>query len=808
MSVRWYLVKGAGRTILNPFIEIVSILCQLAERRDGAVAVIFGLAAIPIIIAAGMATDTARAYMVKTRLAAALDAAALAVGSETNQTSAQLTTDLKNYFYNNYCKAVPSGSSVTQCSDTVANETSVTVQPITDITASVVTYQAQATVPMVFMQLAGVNNITVSTTAQTTKFPGMEIAVVLDNTGSMLCGPNDGAPNYQDSTCAGSVVASDTTCTNASNQSRICTLIKAATQFVNTLVGAETGPQQLYMSIVPYVTTVNVANAFGCTNGGISCTHMTSSSCGGFTDQRGNIIPVIPISGTTTSGSATISSISPNTSAIQAGMQIAGPGIPSGATVSSISSSTQITISSNATLSYAGNSLTLGPTVAISTPITATTVTGTWTNGSNSITSIPTTANVVAGMRISSGSSGIPVNAYVTAVNSLTQITISANATASKVAGTLTLTNSGGNTTNLSNIVTKISAPVTPTVGMVIAGNGIPPNTTITSVDTAAPTFTSGTGQVHICNNATATNNTALAFYTPIAYDSTFNTTSPTTTKWGGCVIEPTSSGENSAVAGVINAAVANPDTSEPAGSWPSWYPFWWASSNSNSWATPGPSSQNNKTSNEVQGAVIAHYDQVVGPNEGCPVPLLPLTDLTDSTGQTTVQNTINSMWPRDAGGTQVHIGMIWGWRVLSPNSPFAANNGHPLDYATTSSTGWKKIIVLMTDGTEEWPVSGDYTGLGALSDGKIGTTSSTTTAQTNLNTRLQSVCDNIKASSYNGTPNYVIYTIGLGSDGASNTQLQSCAANGGFFRAATPTNLTQVFQDIANSIVHLRLTK
>jgi hypothetical protein len=191
----------------------------------------------------------------------------------------------------------------------------------------------------------------------------------------------------------------------------------------------------------------------------------------------------------------------------------------------------------------------------------------------------------------------------------------------------------------------------------------------------------------------------------------------------------------------------------------------------------------------------------------------LPLTDLTTTSGQTTVQNTINSMWPRDSGGTQVHIGMIWGWRVLSPNGPFAKNNGHPLDYATTQSTGWKKIIVLMTDGTEEWPQNGNdgsmnnLTGLGQLADGKIGTTSQST-ALTNLSTRLQTVCNNLKASNYNGTPNYMIYTIGLGSDGASNTQLQNCAGNGGFFRAATPSNLTQVFQDIANSIIHLRLTR
>jgi hypothetical protein len=51
-----------------------------------------------------------------------------------------------------------------------------------------------ATVPMVFMPLIGVNDITVSVTAQTKKTTGLEVAVVLDNTGSMLCGPNDGHP--------------------------------------------------------------------------------------------------------------------------------------------------------------------------------------------------------------------------------------------------------------------------------------------------------------------------------------------------------------------------------------------------------------------------------------------------------------------------------------------------------------------------------------------------------------------------------------------------------------------------------------
>jgi hypothetical protein len=165
------------------------------------------------------------------------------------------------------------------------------------------------------------------------------------------------------------------------------------------------------------------------------------------------------------------------------------------------------------------------------------------------------------------------------------------------------------------------------------------------------------------------------------------------------------------------------------------------------------------------------------------------------------VLNKIGSMWPRDAGGTQVHIGMTWGWRVLSPNGPFAAVNGHPLSYTDASATSWKKVVVLMTDGEEEWPASDNLTGLGQIADGKIGTTS-TSTAVTNLGTRLSSVCSNMAAD------NIIIYTIGLGSGGSNNTALQNCAANGGFYEAATPSSLQKVFNDIAQSLIALRLSQ
>ena len=536
--------------------QTIAFLRLLASRRGGNVAILFAFALIPVTIGAGMAIDTVRAYSVKVRLGAALDAAALAVGSETGQTAGQLATTLQNYFTSNYPGTA------------LGNNVTVTPVPANaDLTATTVNYQAQATVPMTFMQIVGVSSITVTVTSQTQKTTGLEVALVLDNTGSMLCGPNDGAPNYSDATCQTGVVSSDTTCTNANNGSRICTLINASTEFINTLTSAISSAQQLYISVVPYVTTVNVGSALcsGATScGGHITTTSTAGLCNGtyFTDDKGALV--------------------------------------------------------------------------LNTPVSART--GHVTSGSANITLVSSTTGLSA--------------------------------------------------------------------GMIVTGTGIPANTAISSI--AGTTIT-------LCANATATgNNVSLTIAAPVQYDTTH---SATTSNWMGCVVEPTRSDENSSVAGVINSATTDPDYTEPSGGWPAWYPYWWSSDSTNTWTSGTIQTQSNTT--ETQGLVLSDWDGFDGPNQGCPVPILPLTDATTTSGKTSILNTISSMWPRDAGGTQVHIGMIWGWRTLSPNGPFAANNGHPLSYATASNTGWKKVIVLMTDGTEEWPVTTNLTGLGNIADGQ-----------------------------------------------------------------------------------------
>ncbi|HYM01991.1 MAG TPA: TadE/TadG family type IV pilus assembly protein [Stellaceae bacterium] len=712
--------------MLNFLVTAIAFLRRLGVQREGNVAMIFGLAAIPVIVAGGIAVDATRAYMVKVRLGAAMDAAALAVGSTENESLTQLSTRLTNYFKANYPAS--------------AIGADVTITPVpgnANLTASQVTFQAQATVPMTIMRVVGFQPVTVTVTNQIRKTAGLEVVLVLDNTGSMLCGPNDGAPNYSAALCQGGVIASDTTCTNPSNQSRICVLRNAATQFVNTLTSAISSAQQLYIGVVPYVTTVNVGGSL-CSSG-TNCNSMETDGCtdGDWISQTGTPIYSGPVAaaaltGNLTNSSKIVTNISPSTTGLAVGTLVAGTGIPNGTTVASIDSSSQIHLSANATATR-----------------------------TNSTITIKWTGNTAAGSNI--------------------------------------ITNILPNTTGL-------------TVGAVLIGptsgpNGLPTNgVAITSIDNA--------NQVHICNAATSTS-TAIVITpnTPINYDTTHTST---TQQWMGCVVEPTSSDENKSGGGGLiahNSAAADPDTTEPvAGT--KWYPFWWPAGYNgippigknptiNNWTSGTIQAQTNTT--EVQGAVTTDWETFNGPNEGCPVPLLPLTDVTTTAGKNAVLNTINSMWPRDAGGTQVHIGMIWGWRTLSSNGPFAQNNGHPMDYGTANTQGWKKVVVLMTDGTEEWPDSNGYTGLGWLSEGKIGVNNnSTNAAQTNLDTRLQNVCANMAASA----GNFIVYSIGLGSDGQSNTSLHNCVANGGFFSPATTGNLQSVFNTIAQSLIALRLAR
>ena len=146
-------------------------LGRFVRNRRGNVAVLFGLAIIPIVLAIGVAVDYGRALMVRERMADAADAAALAIGSWTGLNEAQLKAKAQKFFNANYASSSAVGS---------ASAVKVSF-PGDDIVVKV-----SGSVPTTFMRLANVNSIDVGASSTVTKRQrNIELALVLDTTGSM-----------------------------------------------------------------------------------------------------------------------------------------------------------------------------------------------------------------------------------------------------------------------------------------------------------------------------------------------------------------------------------------------------------------------------------------------------------------------------------------------------------------------------------------------------------------------------------------------------------------------------------------------
>ncbi len=146
---------------------------QFRDDIRGNVSLIFGLAAIPMLVSAGMAVDIARHGHHQNRLNTAVDAAALAVARmDDDATQAEMDALARRYIDINY----------TPGADLNGNEIDLTV----GLTGNVVTVTAEVDVPTTITRLIGVLDMVARTTSEVTKeILGTEIALVLDNTGSM-----------------------------------------------------------------------------------------------------------------------------------------------------------------------------------------------------------------------------------------------------------------------------------------------------------------------------------------------------------------------------------------------------------------------------------------------------------------------------------------------------------------------------------------------------------------------------------------------------------------------------------------------
>ncbi len=186
----------------------------------------------------------------------------------------------------------------------------------------------------------------------------------------------------------------------------------------------------------------------------------------------------------------------------------------------------------------------------------------------------------------------------------------------------------------------------------------------------------------------------------------------------------------------------------------------------------------------------------VYGPNAGCALqPVLRLSSNMDS-----ARTTISSMTA--IGDTNIPIGLVWGWHVLSPNAPFS--DGVP--YQTPDLT---KYIILMTDGDNSNFVTSNtnasiYSGIGYIWQKRLGITGgSSTQRQQAMDSRLSTLCTNIKASGIQ------IFTVRVEVNTNSSSLLENCASDKDmFFNVSNSADLGEIFGRIGEKITKLHLAK
>lgn len=186
------------------------------------------------------------------------------------------------------------------------------------------------------------------------------------------------------------------------------------------------------------------------------------------------------------------------------------------------------------------------------------------------------------------------------------------------------------------------------------------------------------------------------------------------------------------------------------------------------------------------------------------PNPVLPLTS-----DKSQLKGAIDAL--EASGSTAGHIGVAWGWYVLSPDWGYLWPGSEPAPYSELGKLDARglpllqKIIVLMTDGAFNT----------AYCQGVIakdsGAGSGSTSDQINCNapngssfSQAKTLCTNVKAKGI------TVYTVGFGveNDASAKDVMAHCATDSSHaYLAATGEQLRQAFREIATKVSALRLS-
>jgi len=195
-----------------------------------------------------------------------------------------------------------------------------------------------------------------------------------------------------------------------------------------------------------------------------------------------------------------------------------------------------------------------------------------------------------------------------------------------------------------------------------------------------------------------------------------------------------------------------------------------------------------NASGSSCQGWSYSYGARTVyrGPNYVCPqASVLPMTE-----DMTALKERIGEM--NANGWTFGNIGMVWGWRMLSPSAPFTEG-------VEWGNQAWRKVIVMMTDGDNVR--SNPYGGFGYNGYHSVNSSSK-------LDDRLEDTCENMDAIQ-NGPTVYTITfeAVSGGIDSDTRALYEGCAINGGRHEHVTTSDeLVEVFRDIAQELSNLHI--
>lgn len=192
---------------------------RLVADQRGAAAVFMAVALVPLVGLMGIATDTGRAYIVKSRLSSAVDAAALAGGQVffTKHRDEDIRMFFESNFPANYLGAKVDGPHI-----------------VADVANEKVLVTATATVPTTLTRVLGFDEVDVYAEAEVTrKMTALDVVLSIDISGSM----NSAAPG---------------------GGRRIDAAKNAAYELIDILFGADGTKDMLSIGLVPWSSKVRV----------------------------------------------------------------------------------------------------------------------------------------------------------------------------------------------------------------------------------------------------------------------------------------------------------------------------------------------------------------------------------------------------------------------------------------------------------------------------------------------------------------------------------------------------------------------